>query len=54
MVDKFLTHKTALITGSSRGIGRAIAPELARQGADVIVHYSLAQKTGGGRGSGGD
>jgi enoyl-[acyl-carrier protein] reductase III len=39
MTDKFLTHKTALITGSSRGIGRAIALELARGGADVIVHY---------------
>ncbi|MCL4295846.1 MAG: SDR family oxidoreductase [Anaerolineae bacterium] len=39
MTDKFLTHKTALITGSSRGIGRAIALELARRGADVIVHY---------------
>lgn len=39
MTDKFLTHKTVLITGSSRGIGRAIALELARLGADVIVHY---------------
>lgn len=39
MTDKFLTHKTALITGSSRGIGRAIALELARLGADIIVHY---------------
>lgn len=33
-----LTGKTALITGSSSGIGRAIAIELARQGADVILH----------------
>lgn len=44
MTDKFLTHKTALVTGSSRGIGRAIALELARQGADVVVHY-LRKKT---------
>jgi enoyl-[acyl-carrier protein] reductase III len=39
MTEKFLTNKTALITGSSRGIGRAIALELAERGADIIVHY---------------
>jgi enoyl-[acyl-carrier protein] reductase III len=39
LTDNFLTHKTALVTGSSRGIGRAIALELARLGADVVVHY---------------
>ena len=37
--DKYLTNKVALITGSSRGIGRAIACELARLGADVVIHY---------------
>ena len=31
--------KIALVTGSSRGIGRAIALRLARDSADVVVHY---------------
>ncbi|SAK51449.1 short chain dehydrogenase/reductase family oxidoreductase [Caballeronia temeraria] len=32
--------KTALVTGASRGIGRAIAISLGRAGAQVLVHYS--------------
>jgi len=32
-------NKTAFITGSSRGIGRACALKLASQGANIILHY---------------
>jgi len=32
-------NKTALVTGASRGIGRATAAALARAGAHVLVHY---------------
>jgi 3-oxoacyl-[acyl-carrier protein] reductase len=34
-----LEGKNALVTGASRGIGRAIAAELARAGANVVVGY---------------
>jgi NAD(P)-dependent dehydrogenase (short-subunit alcohol dehydrogenase family) len=34
-----LQHKTALVTGASRGIGWATALVLARAGVDVLVHY---------------
>ena len=50
-----LEGKTALVTGGSRGIGRAIAVELARAGASVVVGYrsgaeeaeAVAAKIGG-------
>ncbi len=35
-----LNGKTALVTGGSRGIGRAICLELARQGADIALVYA--------------
>jgi 3-oxoacyl-[acyl-carrier protein] reductase len=39
-----LTNKTALVTGASRGIGRATALALANAGAHVLVHYGKSQK----------
>jgi 3-oxoacyl-[acyl-carrier protein] reductase len=39
-----LAGKAALVTGASRGIGRGIALELAREGADVVVNYKRQKK----------
>jgi 3-oxoacyl-[acyl-carrier protein] reductase len=39
-----LISRTALVTGASRGIGRATARALARAGARVIVHYGNSAK----------
>ena len=39
-----LQGKTALVTGASRGIGRATASALAEAGARVLVHYGRSVK----------
>ena len=39
-----LQGKTALVTGASRGIGRAIASALAEAGAHVLVHYGRSRQ----------
>jgi 3-oxoacyl-[acyl-carrier protein] reductase len=40
ITDTALTGKVALVTGGSRGIGRAIAVALGRRGARVIINYA--------------
>jgi glucose 1-dehydrogenase len=40
MSNQRLAGKRALVTGADTGIGREIALEFARQGADVVLHYS--------------
>jgi 3-oxoacyl-[acyl-carrier protein] reductase len=39
MDNKYLAGKTAVVTGASRGIGRAIAIKLASLGANIILNY---------------
>jgi 3-oxoacyl-[acyl-carrier protein] reductase len=41
---QILRNKVAIITGASRGIGRAIAQELATLGANVVVNYASSSQ----------
>jgi 3-oxoacyl-[acyl-carrier protein] reductase len=39
-----LSHKTAIVTGASKGIGRAIGIELAKEGVDVVLAARTEEK----------
>jgi len=41
-MNKRLDGKTAIVTGSGRGIGRSIAKELAATGANVVINYATS------------
>ncbi len=43
---KRLAGRTAIVTGSSRGIGRGIATRFAREGANVVVNYAGSLRAG--------
>lgn len=40
-----MSQKVALITGSSRGIGKATALQLARDGYDIVINYARSKKS---------
>lgn len=45
MSNKTLENKTAVVTGASRGIGRAVAIKLASLGANIVLNYRSSIKS---------
>jgi NAD(P)-dependent dehydrogenase (short-subunit alcohol dehydrogenase family) len=43
-MNKKLANQIAVVTGASRGLGRATALKLVQEGAKVVVHYGASQK----------
>jgi len=43
-----LNGKVAIVTGASRGIGKAIALQFAAEGATVVVNYTISEQKAGG------
>lgn len=44
MIDPDITGRTVLVTGSARGVGRALVLALAENGADTCVHYNTSEE----------
>ena len=38
-----LVNRVALVTGSAKRLGRAVAIHLAQEGADVVIHYRSSE-----------
>ena len=47
IAEIFMSHKIAIITGGSRGIGKAIALRLGKSGIDSIITYKSSQAEAG-------